>query len=352
MKLNFGTLVLGLSFLTGSLCDSKANLLKRTAAIQRSSHSSSDGINAESNIPSTQSLAGTSWTPVLTKRSHPGEPWSTEEDERLLRLKKERKPWSEIVPQLPGRTFLAQVKRYFVLTHDPSEKKTKSPKWTDEENEDLLWLMQEGASYDDVADLMPHRSRHAISSHHSYLMRGYPTPTVVNRRFIPEEDELLLELAQTDIPWPERVDFFDDRTLASLQKRYARIRATNVKRPRWTPDEENTLIQAIEADFTWDEIVEMIGRDKKAVKARVKKLAEENRIDPMFVAKGSHYSDSDFERVGDLLEQRVPWNDIAAEHFPGRPLESLKKLYYKYQKKKRNREAKGKRAMALTSTGG
>ena len=193
----------------------------------------------------------------------------------------------------------------------------------------------EGESYEDIAELMPERTQNAISSHYNHLRRGFPAPEKYVKRFTAEEDKLLLDLAETGKPWSERVKYFENRSIASLQKRLGRI-GTALKQERhwWTPEEEDLLVEALDASLTWDEISELLERDKQAVRVRAKELEKQGRIDSVLVAKGSHYADADFELMHDSLKKGMAWKDIARNHFPGRPVESMRKLYYKYQKKK------------------
>ena len=82
-------------------------------------------VKAESNVQlspasSTKSAAS---EPRIYKRA---QRWTTEEEERLLRLRHQGLPWSEIVESFPERSWKSLRLRYSMLIWDPSTGRNKS----------------------------------------------------------------------------------------------------------------------------------------------------------------------------------------------------------------------------------
>ena len=283
---------------------------------------------------------------VPKKRRKKADRWTPKEEELLIELRDGRRlPWNEIDQHFPSRGWKALRAKYYQLKRGrPAPKTILDRSWTPEEYDQLMTLKKEGKSWKEIAEAMPGRSQESLESRYQSLTRmtrGTRTPTKTGfKEFTQEEDELLLELGKTDMPWKDRAKRFDGRSISSLKSRYLKLLPPEQPRSRrWTRREEEQLIEAVKSDMTLAEIAEQIGRSYEVVRKRVRKLQKSNQIDPALKRKGRLYTAAEVERLYEMVERGMRWDDIAKE-FPGRTVESLQGKYKQYQKA-REREERG-----------
>ena len=264
--------------------------------------------------------------------SRKGDPWTAEEEERLVELRDQRKSWAELSILLPGRTWTALKTRYNRLTKDRRTTRMNLRLWTDEEEELLIELMEMDVSDEELVQYFPGRSLGSIKAKSSYIFNDASIPNRIRREYTAEEDELILELGKENIPWEERVKYFDNRTLSALRHRYKKltsqvftpeedklllelekegvpwqervtyfndrnldslqkrfkIGSSRSGRRKWyTSEEEDLIVEAVESGMTLEEICELVERSAGSIKDRVKILKKAKRLDESAkIAKG------------------------------------------------------------------
>ena len=362
MKFNISSAGLGLvlgaySFLLGScaVLDNKAAELAEVDSVpsysskvrQTYSHVTSrarDAHRSSSDLSPVDSVTVAASEPTKILKRARGEPWSREEENRLLKLRGQGMSWAEIHEFFPQRSWEAVSGRYYRLSGDPSAKKPpkKAKTWDAEEDKLLLELREENLPWVEIAKRFPARTAGAIQHRYRLLRRGNPAPEDVVRNYSAEEDKRLLKLAKSGIPWEERVKFFENRTLRGLKARFDKISPVkSSKKGPFTPKEHDLLLKALESNKTIEEISQLIGRKPEGIRRRINKLEQLNQLDlvPQMMP-GRNYKDTDFELMGRLREENISWRDIAFEHFPGRPFSALRRAYGRYLQRKRRGQEK------------
>ena len=271
--------------------------------------------------------------PKLIKRGK--KQWTNEEEQRLLDLKGQDLPWSEILKHFPGRSYISLNHKYQRLTRPVSTipPKKRGRLWTEEESNYLLELAEQGVPIKELMEIFEGRSEQAIRSKYRYLTKGWTVPEALLKPFTAEEDELLLEVAELDGTWEEKAEFFENRNGNALSHRYVRIVTEGREfRPRWTLEEEELLIEGIDSGLTWEELCELTGRSDDSVKNRVRSLLDEERVDlaPQ-IAPGRRYRTIDFELMQEMLDKGMAWENLAKYYFPGRSANSMRMQFRKYK---------------------
>lgn len=208
-----------------------------------------------------------------------GRIWTSDEDELLLKLRGEGRPWAEIDEFFPERSWNGLSARYHRLIRDPSTVRNGKPEsWTKKETKLLLELVDLGLSWKEIAKHFPTRSVGALRSHYWVLVQGHqPSRTVSNA---------------------------------------------------YTADEDNVILEGLSSGKTLEEIAQSLERDRLSVRKRMKKLERLHGLDPALqTVAGRSYSDADLELIRRERDSNVSWKDIAAKHFPGRSIKSLKAFY-------------------------
>lgn len=329
------------------------------------------------------SVRSTTSKPKVFRR---GEKWTAEEEERLIRLRAQSLSWQELADvHFPWRTGDALRTKYSMLTRDPSKPPRKTRRWTKEEKDLLVELVEMGESYEEIAKRFPGCSPNTLQAQYRSLTQGRHVPTTVFKKytaeedervlelrreglrwreivllfddrsidslrrrykvliasdFTSEEDELLQELEEENIPWTERVTFFNNRSLDALQERLEDLKRSN---PRFTPEEDDTIVEALELGMSVSEVVQLLKRAQTSVYARIRKLKTLGRLDASVASRRRRrYSTDELELISELAETGMSWKDIASEHFPGRGGMNVKKAYDRYQvKKQKEKEQEG-----------
>ena len=248
--------------------------------------------------------------------------WTKEEKELLLKLVKTGISYKEIAKQFPGRDPDALKAQYRYITRGRTVPKGFNKQYTTEEDERLLGLRRDGIAWKEIERLFDKRS---LSS----LMNRYIVLTSSDFTF--EEDELLRELEERNIPWPQRVTFFNNRTLEALQERLEVLRSTPTRSGSiFTPEEDDLIVEALEEGMKAEEIAQFLERTTKSVHHRVQRLRGLHRFSSA-LPKGYRYTVDDFELIREMLETGMSWKDIAAEHFPQRGSRSVQRAYERYE---------------------
>lgn len=270
--------------------------------------------------------------------------WTVADEELLLELRKQRIPWSEMEEYFPGRSWSALQQKYYVLINKAGKRpNAKSTGWTTAEEDLLFVLVKANRSWTQIGSYFPGRNGKQAYEHYRYITKGRSAPRKVHKKWTTEEEELLMRLAKENVPWEERVAYFEDRGLSALKSRYYKLASNVVDLRRYQPEEIRTLIDSLEKGKTVEEIARFLDRSVKSVKLRIRKLEKENKLEPVpQVAKNRHYSDADYELMGILREQGVTWKDIARNHFPGRPQGSIGITYNRHLRRKKKKEEREK----------
>lgn len=363
MKFNISSaglgLVLGAYSLLGScaVLDNKAAELAEVDSVpsysskirQTYSHATSlarDADRSSGDLSPVDSVTVTASEPTKILKRAGGEPWSREEENRLLKLRGQGMSWAEIHESFPQRSWAAISGRYYMLIGDSSAKKPskKLKHWTSKENKLLLELREQNLPWVEIAKRFPTRTMGSLQSHYRLLRRGNLPPDNVHRNYTAKEDKLLLKLAKSGIPWEERVKFFKNRTLLGLKARYGKISPVkSSKKGALTPKEHTLLLEALELKKTVEEISQLLGRKPEGIRRQINKLEQSRQLNlaPQ-VIPGRHYRNADFELIGRLRAENISWEDIATKHFPGRSTSALEQAYGRYLQRKRGEREKEK----------
>ena len=180
-------------------------------------------------------------TPRLIKRARY---WTGEEEELLLQLRDDQDmSWAELSERFEGRSWGSLMSKYYKLKQDPSAPTKKGADlWTPEEKQRILRLREAGTpeSWEEVAKVFPGRTATAVEAYYySIARKGRPAPASTLAFYTAEEDELLLELRNTDMSWKEISKHFKNRSLNSLGLRYRRLTENRMRMNHWT-DEDTT----------------------------------------------------------------------------------------------------------------
>ena len=207
----------------------------------------------------------------LSKRAKAYKLWTPEEEERLLKLKKQKLPWSEIVNSFPERSIKSLKNKYRRL-----QSKFLASEWTT------------------------------------------------------EEDKLLVKLRESNTPWEEIVTYFDNRSIKSLEERFASL--TSPLR-RYTSKEDRLILRALNSGKTVAETAQLLGRGKGSVKNRIRKLKESHQFNlAPELTRNRPYTTVEFELMHELREDNMSWK-LIAKRFPGRSSKGLRLAFKKYQEK-------------------
>ena len=176
---------------------------------------------------------------------------------------------------------------------------------------------------------MPGRSGEALKAHYAYLKAGAKVPKKYVRNWTEEEDALLLELREAGMPIKEMVPRFHRRTERALLLRHNKLKPPPKGRlGNYTPKEDAELIEALGLRMTVDEIADLIGRERRSVRRRIKMLEKSGQIErPPHIRSRYVYTDADFVPIIDKVQQGIPWDEIAREHFPGQTPTSVQHAY-------------------------
>lgn len=106
-------------------------------------------------------------------------------------------------------------------------KQAQHAKWLPHDDERLLEMIEKGNSWDEIAESFPERTRLALLERYRKLRRissgswTLPAPNSVrNPYYTPEEDELLVKLKESGESWKDIAKSFPGRGKRGLQYRY------------------------------------------------------------------------------------------------------------------------------------
>lgn len=298
-------------------------------------HGADNAKYSKRDISRLQSTEWNSSVPKLRKRG--GRRWSGDEEELLLKLRRENKPWDEILEQFPDRTYISLTGKYFQLTKDPSKPKQEAPEpWTPEEEELLFDLLDAGLSWEEMAEYFTGRSAAAVNNHyHQMTLPDDHVPSTSRKSWTTDEDKRLLKLAKGKMTWEEITKYFENRSAMALLHRYQRLKPKAQKRGSWTTAEDKLLAEAVKKGRTPDQITKIIARSEKAIERRMKRLKKAGRygLEPPERARYS-FTDAQLELIYNLREQGMSWRRIYLEHFPDRSLSGIRKAGKRYQEER------------------
>ena len=283
-------------------------------------------------------------TPKLEKR---GAKWTAEEENRLIKLREEDKTWEELVDDFPGRTWRSLVARYHKLRPSPQQRESVKH-WTREEDELLLELKEKDISWKEIAESFPGRSPSAVRSHYNFLRsERIQAPSSTWKYYTAEENELLLKVAELDISWDAKAEYFPDRSAISLKSHHRKLMEEDPESLyHWNSEKEKRLIEALENGKTVQEIGELLGNSTELVRRKIFRLQRLGRIQPEQVTTNLPPNTiPEFELIREKREGGMRMKDVMREYFPGRPEMGTrdKYRYYNYVKRlKKKKEAREK----------
>ena len=266
--------------------------------------------------------------------------WTGEEETRLIRLREEDNlSWVEIYDHFPDRSsWQAVARKYYSLARGTREGKP-SRKWTEQEDKLLRERLEEGKSWEEIAEELPGRSPTAVMMHHRYLLnRARNAPKTVRKRFTPEEDELLLELGpRGDLTWAEKAKSFPEKSTAAVKTRYQRLKeAPQQPLTRWTPAEEERLVEAVEARLTLAEAAELTRRSNTSIRMKIVSLLDSGRISQGLATKYKTFTEAELELMREKRGEGMSWKDIRSQFFRDRTTRWLRIMYSRYVAKLHN----------------
>ena len=165
-----------------------------------------------------------------------------------------------------------------------------------------------------------------LSTIESHTSRPKP-----KNKFSPEEDELLLSLANeyNEKNWKVISSFFDNKSYIQCFSRYKRIRP-GIKRGAWSPEEDELIREGVtKFGKSWAKIAKsMKSRNGKQVRDRYINVLELN------INKDSFTESEDQSIIKYYAMYGSQWATIAKECGTGRSPDMIKNRYYSHLKNK------------------
>lgn len=197
----------------------------------------------------------------------PHPPWDAEDDERLLSLRTEGRSYQEIKDHFPSRTVAGLVDRFNRFLQPRTSVKdcsasTRRLKWNIGDTEKLVRMRErEGRSYADIAKSFPGRTMCAVQHRYLEHTESEDRPKLRNYRgFTADEDKRIFDLKRQGLTWKQMTDHFVDRTGNSICRRFHRIAEGVQKRVqlRHTNELDEKVAQLRREGKTWREIATSI----------------------------------------------------------------------------------------------
>ena len=288
--------------------------------------------HGRSDLSQASSVKATASEPKIFKRA---KFWTGEEEELLLELREQQLSWEEISEFFPERTWTAVKIKHSKLTQDPNRKRREPKRWSQEEQRLLLELKERDANtpWKEIAEYFPGRSASAVQSYYTYITTDSLAPKTFQGHWTAEENELLLRLARDRVPWSERAEYFNGRTLKSLRHQYAKLEVPKLPPPgKFTPEEDALIIKLFESGITVKDVARRLDRSITSIQRRRKRLEQSNQLRD--IPSNRPYTAAELELIRELVERENSYRKIAADHFPGRTPSGVKQAYGRYRRQK------------------
>ncbi len=161
--------------------------------------------------------------------------------------------------------------------------------------------------------------------------------------YTPQDDQLLTELKEKGLSWPEIAEHFPGRTPKSLEARYYSVtqwmtethRAQRQGGHRWTPAQDRLLIELREEKrLPWGKIVESFpNRSRGSVQVRYDLLKKSENTPPPARKKHHIYTPAEDQLLIELRDEAgLSWNQIV-KSFPERSVAALRLRYVMLKRK-------------------
>ena len=161
-------------------------------------------------------------------------PWSDGEDRRLRELVKKNVPWKETVNDFPGRSVEAIKAHYYYLTSDePSAPELVRKRYTTDEDNRLLALKRANTRWDEIYDSFPDRSEESLRYRY-YLLTRPPSRRNAYIGWTPDEEKKLIEALEAGKTRQEIAKALG-RTLVAVNVRIEDLRNSGLLDPAKHP---------------------------------------------------------------------------------------------------------------------
>lgn len=201
--------------------------------------------------------------------------WTPEEDAALLELSSAGETFAAIGERL-GRSGGSVANRAKLLREGLKDPKGRR-RWTPEDDAELLELARAGVPQVEIARRIGRRQGTVSTRLKALGFRTGAAPRKKRREWLPEDDTKLLELAERGVP-QVRIAEELGRDPQTVSQRLISLRGRTRERAPWTEEQLALLEERYGAGDTYREIGEAIGRNAQGVADKVAQLKRAGRL--------------------------------------------------------------------------
>ena len=196
-------------------------------------------------------------------------PWTKPEVDRLVKLRRRGLSYAECAERLPDRNANACYLRIRkIRAPDPSL--GQGGRWTPEEEERLLAMVDAGKSLEECGAAM-RRTPRAVMERHKKL-RKVAGPLL---RWTDEDSDKLVAMLEEDGNTMDECALALGRTTVACQSRFYKIRPGNKAWVPWTDDDIATLLRLQKEGNSFSEIAKQMDRSYNACLSRYRRMDKE-----------------------------------------------------------------------------
>lgn len=280
-------------------------------------------------VPSTQSLTCRRRCFSNQSRLAAYTLWTDEANQHLLELKDQGKSWREILPQFPGTAIPTLKTRWYHLRH-PSKRSHSPPssrrRWTAEEDQVLTTARESGSSYDECTRQLEGRNHESVAFRWRNILQPRNTLNIGSRRKQPMSAQQIEQIRhmreEESVPWKDIAKYMQ-RTFSVVRHAYY-SNTNSTTRPK-----HNNLTHWKPTDVA--KAAELYGAGRT-----VDQIARELKRTPIAVSERLRWPHNPYalrtseenvvlgEQVAAYRREGVPWTAIAG-HFPAISLRTLQR---------------------------
>lgn len=250
--------------------------------------------------------------------------WTPEEIRLVYKLADDGFSHHAVAARIPGRSYFA-VAKILYLRQSGAPMAPVAPgarRWSPQETEELLSLSNSGASFREIAKILPSRSEDSIISKLRNLIGSQNNTGQAKRTYRPwtaDETARLHRLAQEGFSMGQVAEKLD-RTRSSIDARFRRTRTTDEHWPSfpyWTPQDEAELIRMGKAGFSLGGIAKALHRSLLSCKQQWK-MSRPRDADGIVSGNDDrpNLSDTDFTHIAEMRKSGTSWNVIQQSMWP------------------------------------